>query len=77
MDLTKPYKSIWFGNIHGPKLFKFIRFRWAFISLTPVVLLPYSRDTTLLAGSTALGIQHRLHALSVIVAILGSAGVDQ
>ena len=37
MDLTKPYKSIWFGDIHGPKPYKFIGFRWAFTSQTPVM----------------------------------------
>ncbi len=29
MDVTKPYKFIWFGDIHGPKPYKFIGFRWA------------------------------------------------
>ena len=37
MDVTKPYEFIWFGDIHGPKPYKFIGFRWAFISQTPVV----------------------------------------
>ncbi len=37
MDVTKPYKFIWLGDIHGPKTYQFIGFRWAFISQTPVV----------------------------------------
>jgi hypothetical protein len=36
MDVTKPYKNIWFGDIHGPKPYKFIGLRWAFISQRPV-----------------------------------------
>ncbi len=38
--VTKPYKVIWFGDIHGPKPYKFVGFRWAFISQTPVESLP-------------------------------------
>ncbi len=38
MDVTKPDKFIWYDGIHGPKPHEFIRFRWAFISQTPVVL---------------------------------------
>ncbi len=30
MDATKPYKFTWFGDIHGPKPYKFIGFRGAF-----------------------------------------------
>jgi hypothetical protein len=41
IDVTKPYKSIWFGDRHGPKPYEFIGFRWALISQTPV-----SRDIT-------------------------------
>ncbi len=37
MDASKPYKIIWFGDIHGPKTYKFIGFRCAFISQTPLV----------------------------------------
>ncbi len=37
MDVTKSYKSIWFGDIHGPKPYEFTGFRWTFISQTPVV----------------------------------------
>ena len=36
MDVTKPYKFIGFGDIHGPKPYEFIGLRWAFISQTPV-----------------------------------------
>ena len=36
MDVTKPYKLIWFGDIHGPMPYKFIGFRWAVMSQTPV-----------------------------------------
>ncbi len=36
IDVAKPYKIIWFGDIHGPILYKFIGLRWAFISQTPV-----------------------------------------
>ncbi len=57
MDVTKPYKYIGFGDIHGPKTYKstgfgdihgpkpyeFIGFRWAFTSQTPVVL-DFARD---------------------------------
>ena len=43
MDVTKPHKFIHFGDIHGPELYKFIGFRWVFISQTPVVLRPGSR----------------------------------
>jgi hypothetical protein len=38
MDVTKPYKFRWFGDIHGPKRYQFIGSRWAFISQTPVRL---------------------------------------
>jgi hypothetical protein len=37
MDVTKPCKFIWFGDIHDPKPYKSIGFRWAFILQTPVV----------------------------------------
>jgi hypothetical protein len=37
MDDTKSYRFIGFGDIHGPRPYKFIRFRWAFISQTPVL----------------------------------------
>ncbi len=37
MDLTKPYKFISFGDIHGPKPYQFMGVRWAFISQTPVL----------------------------------------
>ncbi len=37
MDVTKFYKLIGFGDIHGPKPYKFIGFGWAFISQTPVL----------------------------------------
>ncbi len=36
MDVTKPYKFIWFGDILCPKAYRSIGFRWAFISQTPV-----------------------------------------
>ncbi len=36
MDVTNQYNFTWFGDIHGPKPYKFIGFRWAFISQTPV-----------------------------------------
>ncbi len=39
MDVTKPDTFVWFGDIHGLKPYKSIRFRWAFISQTPVVPL--------------------------------------
>ena len=37
MDVTKPYEIKGFGSVHGPKPYKFIGCRWAFISQTPVV----------------------------------------
>ncbi len=37
MDVSKPYKFIWFGDARGPKPHKFKGFRWAFISKTPVM----------------------------------------
>ncbi len=37
MGVTKPFKFIRFGDIHGPKRSKFIGYRWAFISQTPLV----------------------------------------
>ncbi len=37
MDVSKPNDFIGFGDIHGPKPYESIRFRWAFISQTPVV----------------------------------------
>ncbi len=52
MDVTKPYKFIWFGDLHGPKPYKFIGFGWAFISQTPVLhnrRVPHARGE----GSTA------------------------
>ncbi len=39
VDVAKPYNLTWFGDIHGPTPYKFIGFRWAVISQTPVVLL--------------------------------------
>ncbi len=36
MDVTSPYKFIWSGDIHGPKPYKLVRLRCAFISQTPV-----------------------------------------
>ncbi len=38
MDVTKPHEFTWFGDTHGPKPYKCIGLRWAFISQTPVVL---------------------------------------
>jgi hypothetical protein len=38
MDVTKPYKFIWSGDVHGTKPYKLLGSRWAFISQTPVVL---------------------------------------
>ncbi len=38
MDVTKPYRFIWLGVVHSPKPYKFIGFRWAFISQTPVFI---------------------------------------
>ena len=35
MDVTKPYKFIWLGDIHGPKPYEIIGFRWPFISQPP------------------------------------------
>ncbi len=32
MDVTKPYKFVWLGDVHGPCPYKFIGFRWSFIS---------------------------------------------
>ena len=37
MDVTKPCKFIWFGEIHGPKPYEFIRSRATIISHTPVI----------------------------------------
>ncbi len=37
MDVTEPYKSIWFGDSQGPTPYKSIGLRWAFISQTPVL----------------------------------------
>ncbi len=37
MDVTKPYKFIWFGDIHGPNPYESIGLRWALISQTPLV----------------------------------------
>ena len=36
MAVTKPYKSIGFGDINGPNPYKFTGHRWAPISQTPV-----------------------------------------
>ncbi len=36
MNVTKPYHFLWFGDIHGPKPYEFMKFRWALISQTPV-----------------------------------------
>jgi hypothetical protein len=44
MNVTKPYKTIWFGYIHGPQLHKFIGFRWKLISQTPVVQYSWSGE---------------------------------
>ncbi len=30
---------IWFGDIHGPRTYKFVEFRRAFVSQTPVSLI--------------------------------------
>jgi hypothetical protein len=37
VDIPKPYAFIGFGSIHGPWPYTFVRFRWAFISQTPVL----------------------------------------
>ncbi len=37
MDVTKPHRVTWFGDIHSPKSYKRIGCRWAFISQTPEV----------------------------------------
>ncbi len=37
VDGVNPYKFILFGDIHGPKAYENIGFRWAFISQTPVL----------------------------------------
>ncbi len=45
INVTKPYESICFADIHGPTPYKVIGVRWAFISQTPVVgifLMPAS-----------------------------------
>ncbi len=44
LQVTKPCKFVLFGDIYGPKSYKFIGFRWAFVSQTPVVQL--SRPST-------------------------------
>ncbi len=36
MDVTESCEFIWFGDIHGTKPYKFMGFRWAFVSQTPV-----------------------------------------
>ncbi len=38
MDVTNSWKFLCFGDIHGPKPYKFTRLRWALISQTPVLL---------------------------------------
>ncbi len=35
MDVATPYKSIWFGDIHGPRPYEFIGSRATIISHTP------------------------------------------
>ncbi len=40
MEVTKAYEFKGFGDIQGPKPYKFIGFRWTLISQTPVVLPP-------------------------------------
>ena len=47
MDVTKSYKFICFGDIHGPKAYKITGCRWAFISQTPVVVLPAQPERVL------------------------------
>ncbi len=42
----KPYEFIWFGDIHGPKPYTFIGFRWALISQTPIMTRPALVATT-------------------------------
>ncbi len=42
MDVTKTYKSIGFGDIHGPKPYQVIGFRWALLSQTQVLCNPKS-----------------------------------
>ncbi len=37
--VTKPYKFMWFGGIHGPKPYKFIGLRWVLILQIPVMPL--------------------------------------
>ncbi len=35
-DVLKPFRFIWFGDIHGPRPNQITKFRWAFIAQTPV-----------------------------------------
>jgi hypothetical protein len=45
MDVTRSYEFIWFGDMHGPKTYKFIGFRRASISQTPVFfIVPRGRE---------------------------------
>jgi hypothetical protein len=58
MDVTKTYEFIWFGDIHGPKPYKFIGLRWAFVSQTPVAQPRPGMPTSLafiLVGRSGLG----------------------
>jgi hypothetical protein len=43
MNVTKTYTLLFFGDIHGPKPYEFIGFRWAFISQTQVFRAPLSQ----------------------------------
>jgi hypothetical protein len=36
MDVTRPCKITWFGDIYTPKQYDFVGIRWTFISQTPV-----------------------------------------
>jgi hypothetical protein len=38
MDVTKPYKLIWFGDIDGPKPYRPTGFHATIISQTPVLV---------------------------------------
>ncbi len=39
MHVTKPSELLWLGDLNGPKPYKFIGFRWAFMSQTPVACM--------------------------------------
>ncbi len=70
MDVTKHYRFIWFGNIHGPKPYEFTRSRPVIISHTPV-----SPSHILIGGATPAAATRRV-AHGVLVTVTAKNAIN-